>query len=1209
MSHTTYGNELYDSHDLPSSDPQLSSTGVITNKEIEHVQSEIENETNEIDINEMITIDASQFELIKSQSKNDATIKNYVDITHRRKFFKLTPVVEPTHAEICTKTLAHTMQVSLEDDDDWYNKTIQNFPSTNGYHSNRAYAKLQEIITVFELDKQFDGQYVIDIGAGHGFFGKLSRELGAIGVCGYQMDEHVNESNARYYDNEYMDGFKKINNSMLTDVVGIVLCDVGPQKEASDLAVTVATECVQREVDLVIHKMYANAEFDDAINIYAHNFEQIALYKPTFSGDLNYEYYLIARKQKQHDLNRSDLRLIENEHWIITEKILHANREARDYKAQNVYCKAREPICVSKLHIVTEHEIEKCVLGLKNFGFEPCNEVIDNNYDQINQAINVEIITGFAGTGKSTQISKMHARAKAKNRNTRWLIVTSSNNLMKRFSADDRFKEFKVKTQHSAFTAGQFDVLVVDECYTFPIAYANVLAACVGAKRVILAGSKTQIGVLDIQGFHRHSRQLKDVIDDVNFVSFRCPQDITRLACKYQKNAQTCSSVSRSIVTADVTDNQIKDYIKRFNYPVIFLNQFSKRCNIGSTTIHDNQGVDHDRAILVIDGRAQDSELHKQDEHVMVGLTRVTDTLIILGRVDEITREIYYENGAFERNDALFDNQLASAVVSNELLKSNRPPIIACGDNVHYDDCDRETAADILSRIIGNDNQDDNDAYRLNCDTALRGPEKIKIKLSKILGSYRGNIKGKYLGLYRYAMRYAPCCFATLKCACERYSKVTKNGKDQAYDTAQLLKGINQFTNDYSVYADNFVYDKSFEFMNDVTFYLSSKEIGFLAAIQQRLSVLTNNDLRTYHAAEYAKKLQEKGVKRDTSEIDFEVETYRRFIDFHMKKQNKAKVAHFAETLSDKPGQGIAAWKKYQNFMFASYTRMFTQIFQELLKENVIFATNESDAILGLRASSFISEAENKNIKMYNMMADFTEFDSSVTNCGPGLNAILMATMQMPVFLCQEYMQQRHSWILDAKEIRMTGQDKMHSGEPWTLTGNTIYNMGVMGSVYDFINIVYAIFKGDDSLVCCEDVNIYERSKLWLDEHGMNIKLEMPPYGEFAGFCYTKYGSFPDVLRKVVKFTSTVYRDAGHHNESVINLKADLNAVTSNAAFNHGCECLAAYYNHNKVVNPVSPSEIRLLAGFLKSESSKTFADLIDFDKPILRFTGQTLMN
>lgn len=61
-------------------------------------------------------------------------------------------------------------------------------------------------------------------------------------------------------------------------------------------------------------------------------------------------------------------------------------------------------------------------------------------------------------------------------------------------------------------------------------------------------------------------------------------------------------------------------------------------------------------------------------------------------------------------------------------------------------------------------------------------------------------------------------------------------------------------------------------------------------------------------------------------------------------------------------------------------------------------------------------------------------------------------------------------------------------------------------------------------------------------------------------------------------------------------------AVHSNEAFQHGSEKLAAYYNSIQKVREISPAEVRMLAGFLKTQSDVSYDQLIDYERPILHF-------
>lgn len=1127
-------------------------------------------------------------------------------VIHHLKLFKMQQVEQQCpiqHFDLVKEDL-----VSIPDAQ--YKRCINNLPSYN-LKTPRTQAKLDNILQSLKIELRYP---LLDVGAGPGFFSKCYKGIA-------DAVEHYETPIIKSLRSNYRTIISVGKNSQLIEETlnecgdyATVLIDAAGPTFPYVLHKRYAEFTVQCSAQLVIHKLFTTDNNDALINFYCNVYQYVRPFKPNTSKELSAEYYLVCSEPSGACADARSIVNVLKEEWLIHAKLAHALREGCDHIPLNVSTKRIEPFSVTRRLTITTEEVAAALAYYSTLENQKYRNILGSiNPSDVNTTLTFNIITGVAGAGKSVLASRMG--------NGTSMVITPTNDLKKEFDSSRLFEHWSVCTPHVAFSK-YADTILIDECFTQAAAYPFIISHVCRASRIILAGSASQIGVIDPHKNLCQSRSISALLQDINLNSIRIPHDVARLISGLEPGTSSSSNVPRSIITIPANpaiasgEKFCSNVIRTLGYRVFSYNQETKRFlqKLANTThtIHGLQGVTVNRAILYIDTVAVDHDFRNQLHHIMVSLTRHTDTLILVGRVDEITRVLYYNNTAFERNDLVFGKTQADFIGEVPVDRRNRIDVIS--ENINYPKVSADVICDVLQDIIITGTQDDNEAAVLQSDAAPPASGKLRVKLWPFLAQYRKIIQGKYSGFYRFARRYTPSTFGTIKCFMDRYAKLTKNG-DRTADTVCLVEGLASWCKDFSHDDDlNLTHDyNDFSFADEVILLLSTRAIKFLAAIQRELYKTvggkTADNLITYFTTEYAKNLQSKGIPTTEADVDLDIECFRRCVDFFVKKQVKPDVRNFFDQ-RNKAHQGISAWKKYQNFLFASYTRMFTAIFQNLLLDNVIFASNEADNIIAARASQFIADAEDKLASgeiLRNFAADFEQFDSSVTNAGPGLNSILMYVMGCPAWLCLEYLQQRGNWRLTEKWCYLIGLDKMHSGEPWTLMGNTIYNMAVLGAAFEFRDFAVAIFKGDDSGVIGGTVT--SRSEEYLTEHGMSIKIETSCALEFAGFFLNRYGGFPDVLRRATKFVSTVYRDKKHYDESVINLRAELAIIRNNTAFLYGSHQCANYYNEVQRTQPVSAGQIQLIAGAMYHESFNEYSNLVEFDKNILVFRGCNLLN
>nr|QDH88625.1 MAG: RNA-dependent RNA polymerase [Riboviria sp.] len=1147
-------------------------------------------------IDQVVIINHPTKNIIDQYFKNDIKLPNdpHVHTHNRSKFIKrLANDSYDPNFEIIFPNPSH--KPNFEGRDEMYNNAIMYLPSYNV--KNKCLTKMRHI--KYNCRINFRGRG-LDIGAGPGGWSSIvGNDCDAI-----EGPIKIKKNNLGNYKNVF---YCNINDF---DYRGrsydYVLCDIGDQKEALK-----ATDDVMHLIDevspqLVIHKMWtSSANIGDLIEYYAIQYSEVCLIKPFGSGDLNNEFYLVARNRDHFgDIPCHFVQQIYNEMWCINETISFACREAESFVAHDVYMHNVNNNIIPFEIMVTEAEVSASISFYNNIQTATTERlnIAQSDLTLVDKKIKINSITGVAGCGKSNSISKMF-KDKARD----CMIIVPTKALADEFMNDARFTNWRVRTVHAALRT-QVEHVFVDECFTQPIGLLALIKHFTGCKKIYVTGSTAQIGPIDSTALLAGTRRLHDVIKDVNLNSLRMPHDVTRLLTGIHKQAITTSSdVTRSFIAYDCNARDAKKIIKILGWPVMYFNNASARRN-DTMTIHDMQGFTRDRVVLHLDDSATMSDFTTQFQHIVVGMSRHTQYLVLVGRVDRFVRSLYYQNTAFERNDHMFNQGLAD--FHGKVPRDIRPHVMAVEEKILFPDVDLAMAKTMIDSCIKTRTQDDNEAATQSIDCNKIQSGRMKVKISEFLSHHKSHLKGKHLDAPRVTRRYLPGPFGETKCMTNRYAILTKNG-DVHRTTVELLEGLASWCKDFSDLPLIIPpHDLIPKWMSDVIFHASPRAVGLLCKINQltinAIGGSSIDSMRTYFITEYAKSLQEKGLPA-THDRDFEIEQFRRFISFFVKKQVKPDVRNYAEE-RDKVHQGIAGWKKYQNFMLCSYTRLFTSMFQQLLDDRVIFASNEADTTIAARAASLIADAEDNNVEYKCKAIDFAEFDSRVVDAGPRLNALLMFYMFCPSYLCQEYTQQRSNWVLDTGIIKLLGFDKMHSGEPWTLMGNTLYNMAVIGCVYLIDGLVVAGFKGDDSGIMAKDIKY--RNKEFEREHNIELKVETNRSLEFTGIIWNRYGGMPDVIRRATKFTTTVYPTAEAYKLSVINLKAELDILHTNTGFNAGCAQLADYYNEIGRIEPINADLVRCMAGFCYHQSFKTYDTLVDFSKNVMQFCdGKLLTN
>jgi hypothetical protein len=304
-------------------------------------------------------------------------------------------------------------------------------------------------------------------------------------------------------------------------------------------------------------------------------------------------------------------------------------------------------------------------------------------------------------------------------------------------------------------------------------------------------------------------------------------------------------------------------------------------------------------------------------------------------------------------------------------------------------------------------------------------------------------------------------------------------------------------------------------------------------------------------------------------------------LKFFNKKQDKFKAA-IAFDESDKVGQGIASMDKNINVLFSVYARYILCRTQNILKRNkrnIFLATHESESDFN---RSYLEILDNINYTDSWVCNDFSEWDASFRTPMTQFMGDLMKFAGCPRYIADWFIKSRAAWkmVYHSKYGNCTlfGEEKQFSGNPFTICENTICNMALCYSMFDYKGHRCSFFKGDDSAVMCDLATIKKIGRFDLTSiTGHKLKLHHYPVGEFAGFVLTKYGLFPDVLRYATKFLGKYYRDKEHYNEVVSSIKERVALVVNEDQINYGVFALTQFYPN------MSTNDFRVLFDFIRT--------------------------
>lgn len=261
---------------------------------------------------------------------------------------------------------------------------------------------------------------------------------------------------------------------------------------------------------------------------------------------------------------------------------------------------------------------------------------------------------------------------------------------------------------------------------------------------------------------------------------------------------------------------------------------------------------------------------------------------------------------------------------------------------------------------------------------------------------------------------------------------------------------------------------------------------------------------------------------------------------FHLKTIFKPKMFLKLEQLS-KVGQGISAWGKDAQILFAMVGRVLNHSLITMLKSHIIYDNK-------ITQDELFEKVRELNLKVpsvaLNGVTDMTEFDKNQNLFSQRIEFHIWRRMGFSVDMLDHYYSLRKNYRIRSEAGSARVKAAKTSGEPLTLANNTILAAAITNWLLRGDGPFYMVMKGDDmwKRQCAIKIRrdrLYEIQK-YVD---FDLKLSIDDSVEYCGNIVTTSGMFPNLLRKLYKIASHSFRDYEHFCEYQISLRDYVNSI------------------------------------------------------------------
>jgi len=737
---------------------------------------------------------------------------------------------------------------------------------------------------------------------------------------------------------------------------------------------------------------------------------------------------------------------------------------------------------------------------------------------------NMAVVMGVPGSRKTTKIVKDVVTAHASERkDAKILFIVPTKRLVESYTKQIQLPN-RVLTPHKAiaqFSKFKPTLVIIDEAFTFPMAYINHIAMM---QHVICVGDPGQITACDFMKMWQNTipfTKVQPYLPTMTMmVTYRCPLDIVGLPImrKMYPGISSASPISSSIT-------HVHAGYKNPQAQTLTLTQLEKIGSIqlnqiNAATVHEEQGGTFRSVILHYAGtKAERDLIERSPNHLIVGLTRHTHELFI-------------------RDETAVGNETGDIVK----FINDSTPLSLYADKANMDLQALTPARNEHQVTIDEDSHEDKADYPTapSCDAVVE----------QLLVKYHGAL---LTGEHQHAMTSE----LEPKGDCKGRLRLENLGKDEAFESKKHT--VYRFTAAQRVKvtksSDQRMLAKTM--LSRLTVATKSMPEAKAKKMAKRLFAQAEPEF-DWHVTEdnlhqcfvqAAEKFEENG--HNMSEL-LDIENWKDMnvhqVKAFLKTQQKATTNKDPLT-TDKAGQSISAWSKTLNFQVNVWARLLELVLTKQSKGKVIIATGMTD-----KATMTLLE-RNHQIDDKHVDNDYTEFDSS-QNEVPGHivdNALVRLgqsnTIECPANVRESLMEMQDFRQISSDVMSLLVSLKLDSGQPFTLIRNCFWNLCI---ALDTIKGARVIFiKGDDSLALGPNVEFdYTAMNSYVKDLGCNFKPHSAPSGEFVGFIVNKYGAAYDLTRICAKTLTRCYKDKEDFDNYRIAIGVTLREVKQDAAHN-----------------------------------------------------------
>lgn len=743
--------------------------------------------------------------------------------------------------------------------------------------------------------------------------------------------------------------------------------------------------------------------------------------------------------------------------------------------------------------------------------------------------ITLTFITGVAGCGKSRFVREYN--------HLRTLYITPISKLKEQF---ENIRGLRVCTHITALRLLQtqkFDTIFVDECYTLPLGYFVYLASVTKA-RIYALGDPKQIPLVDFNSVYQVSDSLSNYYSvwQCNHSKRFGPNIATYLSKVVgQEILSTVELDTRIVVVTGPVLHFEQEYP---NHNRITFSRDNKAA-INGNTIHECQGSTFADVALYVDVNDCISDTIHTSAYHYVAFSRSTREIVVYGAADAVA--CYHVIGS------AIDRTLTHAGIvlhDDNVVQDKLINITTFNTGVKLPDArvDVQTIEEILTRVVKSANDDRIIGITENDLMKYGGGGQIQVQLAQTTPGT--TVRGRRIGHKNFCRYYSSKDKKqTLDTLMTRYTKDMKRGlKDTRKFADQLREGFLKFT----------------KFDNTEALFNYWRQGATVEVIQK-------------HALDYLRALQQKigsdasaKTMKELDEMTKDVhENGRKFtIDFFMKNQPKHATAHnFDEQY--KAGQGVSCYPKMFNIFLSAFFRYINSTLQDVLADNVLYASGQSDAKIGAFFNTYREQLADPKYKK--VSDDISEFDTTHMLFTIMDTISILDGLGFGTNVIEVYFKNCVNWHMSNRGSpganHVWNSMMMTSGRADTLTTNTRVIIGLTGMMSDIKGLVAAGFKGDDSVLITESfIKRLGLKKTIAEELGVKCKTVIAPVVEFIAMILTPYGPFPDLVRRTVKVCSNIYTDDAEWGIARKNMRDSLNVVQGQRDYNGGLHFAKIYY-------------------------------------------------